>query len=106
MKVKIKPMSVNQAWQGKRFKTPKYKAFRERLQWLLKDMLIPDGALKLTINFGVSNMAFDVDNGLKPFIDALQDRYDFNDNRIVEITARKEKTAKGSEFINWSIIGA
>jgi len=105
MKVKIKPMSVNQAWQGRRYKTPEYKAFRERLQWMLKDYVIPDGSLKLTIEFGVSNMAFDVDNGLKPFIDALQDRYDFNDNRITELIARKHKTTKGHEYINWSLQG-
>lgn len=96
-------MSINQAFQGRRFKTPAYKAFRERCQWLLKDVDIPDGDLWLKIEFGVSNMAFDVDNGLKPFIDALQDKYGFNDNKITALTATKVKTAKGSEFIDFKI---
>ena len=31
MKINIKPLSVNKAWQGKRFKTKKYKAFETEL---------------------------------------------------------------------------
>jgi Holliday junction resolvase RusA-like endonuclease len=103
VKVKIKPLSINQAWQGKRFKTPAYKAYRERLQWLLKPCEIPDGDLYLVIQFGVSNMQSDTDNLIKPFQDALQDRYKFNDRRITALTATKTKTAKGSEFAKWKI---
>ena len=31
MIVNIKPLSVNQAWAGRRFKTPKYKAFEKEM---------------------------------------------------------------------------
>ena len=103
MKVKIKPMSINQAWQGRRFKTPAYKAYREQLQWLLKDCAIPEGDLFLVVEFGVSNMSSDTDNLIKPLQDALQDKYGFNDNRIVGILATKTKTAKSDEFIDWEI---
>jgi len=35
-KVSIKPLSVNNAWQGRRFKTKEYKIFRETLALLLR----------------------------------------------------------------------
>ena len=34
MKIKIKPLSVNKAWQGKRFKTREYKSYEELLLYL------------------------------------------------------------------------
>ncbi len=101
MKVKIKPLSVNQAWQGRRFKTKEYKAYRERLQWMLKPMQVPEGDLYLVLTFGVSNMASDTDNMIKPFQDALQDKYHFDDKRITALTAQKIKVAKGSEFVKY-----
>ena len=36
MKLNIKPVSVNAAFQGRRFKTPLYKDFEEQMLWALK----------------------------------------------------------------------
>jgi hypothetical protein len=35
MIIQIKPLSVNQVWQGKRFKTPKYKSYEMQLMLML-----------------------------------------------------------------------
>ena len=52
IKLNIKPLSVNQAWQGKRFKTPKYKAFQTlMLHSLPKLKDKPSGALKVTLHY-------------------------------------------------------
>jgi len=51
----------------------------------------------------VSNKGFDLDNSLKPFIDILQKKYGFNDNRIYSITAMKRIVPKGEEFISFDI---
>lgn len=102
--IQIKPLSINKAWQGRRFKTPEYKQWREQVNWLLKPYDVPDGDLCLFLEFGVSNMGSDTDNMIKPFQDALQEKYGFNDSRIVSLQAKKTKVAKGSEYIKWSLL--
>ena len=64
---------------------------------------VPDGDLCLVLEFGVSNMGSDTDNMIKPFQDALQEKYGFNDSRIVSLQAKKTKVSKGAEFINWNL---
>lgn len=103
-KIKIKPISVNKAWQGKRFKTPEYKAWREQVSFMLPSQVdLPEGRKSLIVTFGVSSKLFDTDNGLKPFLDALQDKYGFNDREIYVLCAAKIDVPKGSEFIKWEL---
>lgn len=102
--VKIKPFSVNDAWKGKRYKTDEYKKFyAPALGLLLPNIEIPDGNLKLTIEWGFSSKTSDIDNPLKPFIDVLQTKYDFNDNRIYELNVTKKICRKGAEYILFNI---
>ena len=105
MKIKIKPLTVNQAWQGKRFKTPKYKAYEKELLLLLPDnQEIPDDLhLRLYIDAGFSNKLSDIDNIAKPFIDVLQKKYGFNDSRIYELHLSKQIVKKGEEYISFYI---
>jgi len=104
MKLNIKPLSVNQCWQGKRFKTPKYKQYEFELLLLLKPNLsIPKGRLSLLITFGLSSKLNDIDNGLKPFIDVLQKKYGFNDRDIYKLEVEKVIVEKGKEFIEFEI---
>lgn len=95
---KIKPLSVNRAWQGKRFKTPEYKSYERELLYTLPQMKVPEPPYKISFVFGFSNMASDVDNCLKPLIDVMQKKYGFNDKDIHELHAEKVKVKKGSEF--------
>ena len=103
MRIDIKPLSVNDAWQGKRFKTPKYKAFENEILLKLKPMTIPDGKLAIRIVFGLSSKSSDLDNPLKTFIDCLQKRYKFNDNMIYIMEVSKDDVSKGYEFIEFEI---
>lgn len=101
----MKPLSVNEAWQGRRFKTQKHKEYREALGWLLPSIEIdPDTPLLLHVTFYVSSKASDLDNLLKPFIDGLQDKYGFDDKWIYEIHCRKKIVKKGEESIIFEII--
>lgn len=103
--IPVKPLSVNQVWQGKRFKTGDYKAFEQLCGYALPPKIeIPDGELEVYYEFGVSNFRADVDNFIKPFTDILQKKYGFNDARIVEVRARKKLVAKGEEYIRFSIL--
>ena len=103
VELKIKPLSVNQAWQGKRFKTKQYKQYERDLLLMLPAFEVPEGDLAIYLEFGFSNSASDWDNPIKPFQDVLQKKYGFNDSRIVEAYVKKTKVKKGAEFIRWRI---
>ena len=103
MKVNIKPLSINQCFQGRRFKTPKYKQYEKELMILLPALSVPDGLLEVVITFGLSSKLNDIDNGLKPFIDILQKKYLFNDRDIYKLIVEKKIVPKGAEFIECEI---
>ncbi len=104
IKIKAKAVSVNQCWQGRRFKTQRYKDYEEELFYLLpKKISIPEGKLQLSLLFGVSSKLSDNDNMVKPFQDIISKRYDFNDNRIYKTINIKKDVEKGDEFISFSI---
>jgi len=100
----IKPMSVNGAWQGRRFKTPAYKTYESQILLMLPKITIPEGDLKLSIEFGFSNKNSDCSNPIKLIEDILQKKYEFNDSRVYEISARKVIVKKGEEYIKFSIV--
>lgn len=100
--INIKPLSVNQAWQGKRFKTPKYKKFERDLLLLLPSYEVPEGDLIVCYTFGVSRLS-DYDNLIKPFQDILQKKYGFDDRRITKAIIEKVIVPKGKEFIEFSL---
>ena len=104
MRIDIKPLSVNQAWKGSRYKTPEYKDYEKHLLFMLKKFPIPDGELFLKITFGFSSRGSDVDNPAKPFIDILQKLLGFNDSRIYRLDLKKEIVRKGNEFIDFEIM--
>ena len=105
MKINIKPLSVNQCWRGRRFKTSKYTAYEKELFFKLKTLKIPNPPLKVNVIYGFSSKLSDVDNPCKPFLDILQKKYGFDDRDIFELFQRKVIVKKGSEFIEFEIIG-
>ena len=97
--ISIKPLSVNAAWKWRRFKTPEYKQY-EKLMLLY---LMPMKEIKVKgiyIQIWVSSRAFDIDNMIKPFLDILQKKYKwFNDRDLYELQIRKEIVKKKQEYI-------
>jgi Holliday junction resolvase RusA-like endonuclease len=104
-RVEIKPISVNQAWQGRKFKSPIYKEYEKECLLKLSPFKgdFTGVALELSMIVGLSNMASDVDNVVKPFIDILQKKYGFNDKFIFRLIVEKKIVSKGSEFIEFYI---
>jgi Holliday junction resolvase RusA-like endonuclease len=103
-KISIKPLSVNQAWKGKRFKTNIYKKYEKDCFTILPKITVPDGKLKAYLVFGFSSTLSDADNPVKCFVDILQKKYGFNDNKIYEYSIKKVDVKKGEEFIEFSIV--
>jgi Holliday junction resolvase RusA-like endonuclease len=102
--VQIKPLSVNKAYQGKRFRTPEYDRYQEAVMLMLPTFNIPPSLLKLVFEFGFSNTQADADNPCKLFTDILQKKYGFNDSRVYEIVIRKAIVPKGQEYIKFNIL--
>lgn len=102
--IKIKPLSVNDAYQGRRFMTPEHKAYIQELFYRLPRLSIPDETkLKLSIIAGFSNNASDLSNILKPFEDILCKKYGVNDKWNYKIDLEKEIVKKGEEYISFSL---
>lgn len=103
IELKVKALSVNKCWQGRRFKTKDYKEYELAVLMLLPSITIPKGKKTLKLIFGLSNSTSDVDNGIKPFLDLMQKKYKFNDREIYRIEAEKQIVKKGNEFIKFEI---
>lgn len=100
----VKPLSVNQCWQGRRFKTKAYKQYEKALLLLLPDIEFTyQGNIEINIVFGFSSKTADIDNPLKPVLDILQKKYGFNDRSVYRLMVEKVITKKKEEFINIQI---
>lgn len=96
----FKPLSVNEAWQGRRFKTPKYRQFTQDIEYSLlsqKNEIMPvSGNLEVICNwYLINNKKTDVDNLLKPLLDSLVENEIIKDDRFIQkliVTKHKSKT--------------
>jgi len=104
IEIKLKPLSVNEVWKGKRFRTKAYDNYERALMFMLpKKITIPEPPFLLTLEFGFSSSASDWDNPIKPFQDVLAKKYNFNDKLIKKGIVSVEMVKKGSEFIRFKI---
>lgn len=103
-KIMIKPLSVNEAWKGRRFRTDAYKSYCTELSWLLPAKIeIPSPPFEIYFKFGLSSANADGDNPIKPTQDIIAKKYGFNDKSIKRWVIEVEKVPKGSEFIEFNI---
>jgi len=96
--LKKKPMSVNDCWQGRRFKTIEYKNYETELLYGLPGQKLPPPPYSIYFEFGFSNSKSDWDNPVKPLQDILQKKYGFNDSDVVRAVVVKKKVKKGDEY--------
>ena len=120
MKIVIpgKPMSANRmegirairTKDGRNFTqtypTKQYKEFLERfieatngLSWQFEKT----ADIKITFNVFFSNRASDLDNILKPTLDAIQKVFDWNDKYCYQIAAYKNLVKKGEERLEINV---
>jgi Holliday junction resolvase RusA-like endonuclease len=98
-KIDLKPLSVNQAFRGRRFNTKEKIAFEKAAMMMLPKLDTAFGPrLEVSFLFGFSNKGQDVDGPIKVCLDVLQKRYGFNDNRVYSLSAEKTIVPKGQEF--------
>lgn len=102
-RVNVKPLSVNEAYRGRRFKTKEKVQYDRDVSIQLPRIKVPNGNLEVHYVFGVSSKGGDCDNLIKSFQDCLSSNYGFNDNKIMKITAEKVYVSKGNEYIEFDI---
>jgi len=103
IEVKIKPLSVNEAWRGRRFKTPEYTKYEKTVLLMLPKKTFETKPLKVSLIFGFSSNSSDLDNPAKLILDIFQKKYSINDKNIWELKIKKEIVKKGQEFFKFSI---
>lgn len=103
--IKIKPLSANKLWKGKKYKTAEYDRYIHDMMLLLPNKIdIPDPKnIKLAIIWGFSSRLSDCSNPLKGFEDCLVKKYGFDDRYVQEIHLFKEIVPKGKDFIKFKI---
>lgn len=99
LKVNIVPLSVNKAWQGKRYKTYEYVKYEQKMLVLLPKFKMPEAPYSITIYYGFSSKLSDIDNPTKLILDIMQKKYKFDDKDIFELKLTKELVQKGKEYI-------
>ena len=101
--INIKPLSVNRAWKGKRFKTKEYKSFENEMLLKIKKQGNYNNPIWIELEFGFSSKLADIDNPIKMTLDILQKKFGFNDRDITRLLVIKKIVAKGNEYIKFEI---
>lgn len=103
----IGPLSANQCFTGRRFKTPVYKYWREEIGYLLMNQrpATPHEWCEVELDFHVNNYGMlDVDNMTKSLLDALVEARILKDDRYVKSIKSTKHIAKDRlQFIKISI---
>lgn len=102
-RIHIKPLSVNAAYRGRRFKTPEYKAYEKSLMFILPKIILPNPPFSIYFKFGFSSSLSDFDNPVKVTIDAISKKYRFNDKLIRRGVIETEMVQPGKEFFDFEI---
>mgnify|MGYP001571539377 CR=1 FL=1 len=99
---KISPLSINAAWQGRRFKTSTYLEYEKELLYVLPKKEQIKGLVEVNITFYFKNcLKRDIDNAIKPLLDILVKKgYIEDDRKIMKLTVLKEhRRTQGFEVV-------
>lgn len=96
VEVPIKAMSINQAWQGRRFATKGYKDYTNTFLMLLPKKETINGLVIVHIIFYLkSPLKCDIDNMIKPCLDIIVKKEYIQDDRyICNLMVNKIKSNK------------
>jgi len=97
--IPIKPLSANMLWQGRRFKTPKYKQYAQDVAYLLPKVQMIKGYVDVHFRFFLKNWKItDVNNLVKGLEDILVSCGYIEDDRYI-MKSINEKIPSKEDFI-------
>lgn len=103
IKINLKPLSVNAAYRGRRYRTNEYIEYERTLMYLLPKIELPKPPFEIYFKFGFSSAASDWDNPCKVLQDILSKKYGFNDKLIKRGVVETEQVKKGNEYFVFEI---
>lgn len=85
LNIPLKPLTVNKAWQGRRFKSKDYSEYEKDVNYLLRGNLCPlEGKIEVRYGFYLKNHSrTDNDNLVKPIQDILVKAGYIKDDRYI-----------------------
>lgn len=104
VRVGVKPMSVNRAFKGRRFRSKEYDLYEKMVVSMLPKLRIPEPPYHVYYRFFFSNTNADIDNPAKLCTDILQKFYNFNDKNVYRLTIEKHIVKKGQEYFEFMIL--
>ena len=104
IRVDRKPISVNEAYTGKRYNTDKHRQFNKDVGYMLPKIKLPEPPYEIYFKFGLSNPSADWDGSIKPVQDSIATKYGFNDKLIRRCTGVDiEIVPAGKEYFEFQI---
>ena len=104
--LKIKTVSTNAMYRGRRYKSKEARQFEQDIALLLAAKArhkLPDGELVVHYRFGTSRRK-DTDNNIKLLQDAICKHYGIDDARFAAHTAVRVPVKKGEDFVTFCIV--
>lgn len=105
-RLKLKPVSTNSLYRGRRYKSAVARQFEQDASLLLaatvRDTTLPDGELAMNFRVGTTRR-MDVDNCLKLLIDVIATHFGFDDRRVTGISIVRVPVKAGDEFISFNL---
>lgn len=102
-RVNIKPLSVNEAFKGRRFHTKEHKVWTKNVLLMLPKVKLPEPPFEIYLKYGFSSLLSDFDNPTKQVVDSLAAKYGFNDRLIRRGVIDTEIVPKGGEYFEFEI---
>ena len=99
----IKPISVNEAFKGRRFHTEAHKLWKMKVMNMLPHIILPQPPYEIYLKFGFSSTASDWDNPIKQVQDSLAEKYGFNDKLIRKGVIETDIVPKGQEYFAFKL---
>ena len=103
IKINIRPLSVNEAFTGRRFHTKEHKSWTKSVLFLLPKIKMPEPPFEIYLKYGFSSASSDFDNPTKQVVDSLAAKYGFNDKLIRRAVIETEIVPKGREYFEFLI---
>ena len=104
--IPVQALSQNQAWKGRRYKSPEYRQYQQTINAYLKTLQLPKLKPKeeyfLLYEFGIPTRQ-DASNCVKLFEDILSDHLGTNDRYVMQFHCRKVITKREDCYIKFDV---